>query len=130
MIILDTHIWIWWVHNDPLLPPEMAQAIKTHEATGLGVSAISCWEVAKLVENKRLTLPFAVKDWMKLALSYPGLRLLELSPEIAVASTQLPPPFHKDPADQIIVATARIYNIPLVTCDGKIRAYPYVQLVP
>ncbi len=130
MIILDTHIWIWWVHNDPLLPPEMARAIKAHETTGLGVSAISCWEVAKLVEYNRLTLPFPVKDWMKLALSYPGLRLLELSPEIAVASTQLPTPFQKDPADQIIVATARVYDVPLVTCDGKIRAYPHVQLAP
>lgn len=130
MIVLDTHIWIWWVHNDPHLPADVAQVVTTHEAAGLGISAISCWEIAKLVEYNRLTLPLPVTDWMTQALSYPGIILLELSPEIAIESTQLPPPFHKDPADQMIVATARIYNSPLVTCDHKIRAYPNVQLLP
>lgn len=67
---------------------------------------------------------------MAQALAYPGIRLLELTPEIAIESTQLPQPFHKDPADQIIVATARSHNIPLVTCDAKIRAYPHIQLLP
>ena len=60
----------------------------------------------------------------------PGVRLLELTPQIAVASTQLPGPFHKDPADQIIVATARVLDSPLVTLDHKIRGYAHVKLVP
>ncbi|MFN0119619.1 MAG: type II toxin-antitoxin system VapC family toxin [Blastocatellia bacterium] len=130
MIILDTHVWIWWVHNDLLLPPEMAQAVAAHESVGPGISAISCWEIAKLVEYNRLRLPLPISDWMTQALSYPGITLLELSPEIAIDSTQLPQPFHKDPADQLIVATARIHNAPLVTCDLKIRAYPHVLLLP
>ena len=66
---------------------------------------------------------------MKQALAYPGVRLLPLSPEIAVESTQLPGAFHKDPADQIIEATARIYNCPPLTSDTKIIAYPHVPLV-
>jgi len=130
VIVLDTHVWIWWVHNDPLLPHNAAQVVTAYESTGLGISSISCWEIAKLVEYNRLILPLSVNDWMKQALSYPGIRLLELTPEIAIESTQLPQPFHKDPADQMIVATARIHGVPLVTCDTKIRTYPHVQLLP
>ena len=91
---------------------------------------MSCWEAAKLVERGRLTLPLPVGEWMSQALSYPGMRLLDLSPQIAVGSTQLPGTFHRDPADQIIVATARIYNCSLVTLDQNIRAYPHVQVAP
>ncbi|MCI0336648.1 MAG: type II toxin-antitoxin system VapC family toxin, partial [Acidobacteria bacterium] len=84
----------------------------------------------KLVEYGRLTLPDPIDKWMEQALSYPGIQLLPLTSEIAIESTQLPQPFHKDPADQIIVATARIYDCPLITCDTKILAYPYVKLLP
>lgn len=66
---------------------------------------------------------------MREALLYPGIRVLELTPEIAVESTQLPAPFHRDPADQMIVATARILDIELVTLDGTIRSYPPVRLL-
>ena len=64
------------------------------------------------------------------ALAYPGVELIELSPRIAIESTQLPPPFHRDPADQILVATARHLSIPLITLDGQIRSYPHVKLAP
>lgn len=95
----------------------------------VGISAISCWEVAKLVERGRLTLPRPVDEWLSLALGYPGVRLVGLSPEIVVASTQLPGEFHKDPADQIIVATARVHDCPLVTSDEKIAAYEHVETI-
>lgn len=130
MIILDTHIWVWWVHNDPRLPTNYHNYIQAQEPYGLGISAISCWEVAKLVEYGRLRLPQPVMSWMDQALNYPGIRLLELTPHIAVASTELPAPFHRDPADQIIVATARIHNCPLVTLDQRILAYPHVRKCP
>lgn len=130
MIVLDTHIWVWWVHGDTQLPPAYLAYIQDNEAQGVGISAISCWEVAKLVEHNRLTLPLPVADWLSQSLVYPGIRLLELTPQIAVESTQLPGDFHRDPADQIIVATARSYNCPLVTLDRRIQNYPYVQLAP
>jgi PIN domain nuclease of toxin-antitoxin system len=130
MNILDTHIWVWWVHGSAQLPADYQAYIRAHEAQGLGVSAISCWEVAKLVELGRLVLPSPVGQWLRQALSYPGIQLLPLSPEIAVESTQLPGTFHRDPAHQIIVATARIYNCPLVTMDQNIRSYPHVQVAP
>lgn len=129
MILLDTHIWVWWVHGATQLTAKHVQHLKDNEVAGLGVSAISCWEVAKLVELSRLTLSCPVTQWMQQALSYPGIRLLELTPAIAIESTQLPPLFHKDPADQMIVATARVHHIPLLTADAKILQYPHVKLL-
>ncbi len=130
MIVLDTHIWIWWVQGDAQLPANYSTYIQEHELDGLGLSVISCWEVAKLVEYNKLQLPYPVSDWLSQALSYPGIRLLDFTPAIALESTQLPAPFHRDPADQIIVATARIYACPLVTLDAKIQVYPYVEIRP
>lgn len=130
MIVLDTHIWVWWVHGDAQLPENYRAYIQQEESQGLGISAISCWEVAKLVEYGRLKLPTPANEWLDQALAYPGIRLLELTPQIAVASTQLPGTFHRDPADQIIVATARVYDCPIVTLDEKILAYPHVQKQP
>ena len=127
MIILDTHIWVWWVHGNPKLTASHEKLIAENEETGLGISAISCWEVAKLVEKGRLVLPCPIADWLENALAYPGITLLPLTPEIAVESTTLPRSFHKDPADQIIVATARIHDCPLVTADQEILDYPHVQ---
>jgi PIN domain nuclease of toxin-antitoxin system len=130
MIVLDTHMWVWWVHDDQQLSKEYKEYIEQNEQSSIGISAISCWEVAKLVEYGRLTLPIAITDWFDQALAYPGVRLLGLTPPIAVESTQLPSPFHKDPADQIIVATARVYDVLLLTIDEKIRQYPHVRLAP
>lgn len=129
MILLDTHVWVWWVHGDTRLAPERQEYLREQERFGIGVSAISCWEVAKLVEYGRLALPLPTRSWIDQALAYPGVRLLELTPEIAVESTELPPPFHRDPADQLLVATARVHGIPLVTVDRKILDYPHVQVV-
>ncbi len=93
------------------------------------MSVISCWEVAKLVELKRLTFDIDVYDWISQALNYPGIQLIEFSPRIAVESTQLPGEFHRDPADQIIVATARIHDCPLLTMDKRILNYEHVKLI-
>jgi PIN domain nuclease of toxin-antitoxin system len=128
-MLIDTHVWVWWVHGDPQLKPRHIAALTAAQTTGIEVSILSCWEVAKLVENKRLALAVPVLDWLNAGLSYPGVRLLHLTPEIAAESTQLPGSFHKDPADQIIVATARVYGLPLMTLDAKILAYPHVPLI-
>jgi PIN domain nuclease of toxin-antitoxin system len=111
------------------LPTDYQAVIKAESPNGLGGCAISCWEVAKLVELGRLQLSIAVDRWLAWALQQP-IQLLPLTPEVAVGSTQLPGNFHRDPADQLIVATARHYDCPLVTLDRLIRAYPHVRLVP
>lgn len=128
MILLDTHIWLWWVHGDPRLPTHYRVYIDSQPE--IGVCAISCWEVAKLVERKRISVPGSIDQWLGQALSYPAIILLPLSPEVAAESSRLPGVFHRDPADQIIVATARVYDCPLLTVDRLISAYPHVRLGP
>jgi PIN domain nuclease of toxin-antitoxin system len=127
VIVLDTHVWVWWVNGDGRLTETQRAAIE--QAGDLGVSAISCWEVAKLVELGRLALDRPVLDWLWAALAYPGVGLLPLSPEVAVGSTTLPGTFHRDPADQIIVATARAHGCRVATSDRKILAYDHVETV-
>ena len=129
MIVLDTHVWIWWVHGDSHLSEAQEKAISASENDEIGVSIMSCWEVAKLVEYDRLSLPQSLRDWLTKALDYPGVTLLELTPDIVIDSTSLPGSFHRDPADQLIVATARAYNATLITSDGKILSYPHVETI-
>ena len=127
MIVLDTHIWVWWVNGTKDLRPQQRTWIDANLSSGLALSVISCWEVAKLVERGRLKLDRPVGDWINAALQAPGLMLQPLTPEIAVAACDLPPPFHSDPADQIIVATARLLDVPILSGDDKILAYPHVK---
>jgi PIN domain nuclease of toxin-antitoxin system len=103
--------------------------LQQQAGAGLGVSAISCWEIAKLDEHGKIKLSRPLDDWFAQALGPSAIQLLSLTPEIAVESTRLQKPFHKEPADQIIVATACVLNCPLATCDLAIRAYPHVQLL-
>jgi len=125
MILLDTHIWVRWINGD--LPPKQEKCVTTHQPDGLGISLISCWEVAKLVEYQRLELRYPVDEWLQHALAHKDIILLDLTIQTIVESTQLPQPFHRDPADQLIVATARIHNISLLTLDEKIISYPHVK---
>jgi PIN domain nuclease of toxin-antitoxin system len=123
VILLDTHAWVWWVHGDARLSEEQRKMLDAGTGEGIGVSIISCWEVAKL------KLPQDVAEWLGIALGYPGVRLLDLTPAIVVDSTRLPQPFHKDPADQMIIATARIHDCPVATADDKILNYAHVRTV-
>lgn len=96
MIVLDTHIWIWWVQNDARLTDRHQQWLLQYHPDGLGVSILSCWEVAKLAEKQRLVLPTSIDAWLNTALAYPGVQLLELTVPIVVKATQLEG-FHNDP---------------------------------
>ena len=128
MILLDTHIWIWWVSQPGKLLAKHREVLERGQDRVFGVSIISCWEVAKLVQYGRLKLDRAVGLWIEDGLAEPGMELLHLSPRIVVESTQLPEPFHRDPADQLLVATARVLECPLMTEDSKIASYPHVRL--
>ncbi len=130
MIILDTHIWLWWAGENSQLTEEYEKAIRSIQNEVIGISSISCWEIALLVANGNLALTEPVLRWLDTALSRPNTILLPLSPRIAVESNNLPGDFHKDPADRIIVSTARIYDCPLVTYDSKILKYDHVKLLP
>ena len=127
MIVLDTHIWVWWVHGDSRLTSSHSQLIDDNEDDEIGICSISLCEVAKLVELGRLVLPVALDQWFTDALAYPGVTPVDLTPGIAMESTQLPGRFHRDPADQIIVATSRILGCDLLTADQRIRDYAHVN---
>ena len=127
MILLDTHIWVWLADESERLTDQHRRIIEDHRADGLGVSVISCWEVAKLVEYNRLSLACAIEEWVEGALALPEMQLIELTPRIAISSTKLPGTFHRDPSDQIIVATARVYDLAVLTEDEKILKYEHVR---
>ena len=128
MIILDTHIWVWWVDENEKLTDNNLKIIEKYKSQGLGISIISCWEIAKLAEKNRLNFTCSVDEWLNSALNYPGIKLLDLTLPIIIQSTQLTE-FHADPADQIIVATAKIYDCPLLTQDSKIIKYPHIKII-
>jgi PIN domain nuclease of toxin-antitoxin system len=126
VIVLDTHIWVWWVQGDSRLTQKHQQWLQQYWEQGLGVSIFSCWEITKLVEKNRLELPESLNAWFEHALDYPGVQLIDLTVPILIEATKLVG-FHRDPGDQIIVATARVLGCPLLTADQKILEYSEVQ---
>lgn len=125
--LLDTHTWIWWNMRPRKLSKRVRSLISTPKKyEELLLSAISPWEFSKLLQKGRLGISLHPEDWIRLALEMPKLRLVPLSPVIAYRSTILPQPFHEDPADQIIVSTAREEDATILTLDKRIRSYPHV----
>jgi PIN domain nuclease of toxin-antitoxin system len=130
MIIIDTHVWLWLLHDPSQLSNAARAQIEVEEAqNGILVSAISVWEIAVKSSLGKLALPLPIEDWYALAKSHSGIVIEALNPEDAISSTQLPGDFHKDPADRIIVAMARRYDVPLITCDNNILRYPHVKTI-
>jgi len=123
-LVLDTHAWIWLVEGNPRLPMEVRSAIEQTAIEGwVYISAISPWEIGLLVAKKKLNLGSDVQAWVDRALGLHGLRLAPISPQIAVDSTRLPFDIHPDPADRILVATARHLGATLVTADRMLLQY-------
>jgi PIN domain nuclease of toxin-antitoxin system len=126
--LLDTHAWLWWVSADRRLSRRARAAIaRSQREEDLWVSLISIWELARKIEKKQLVLDRPLDQWLDAATTVTGLHLAELTRPILVESCRLPQPFPGDPADQIIVATARQENAVLVTRDGAMRNYSYVR---
>ena len=122
MIILDTHVWLWWINRDQTrLKPAWIARIDSAEPAG--VSAISCFEVAWLVAHHgRIELPSAEEDWFDKALEGSGIMLLPITPRIARIAVQLPE-HHRDPQDRLIIATALTHNATLISVDDKFPLY-------
>ena len=126
--ILDTHVWIWWnMHPKKLSQKTRALLSSPKRYEELLLSAISPWEFSKLLEKERIGISCNPEEWIAEALDMPKLRLVPLTPTIAYRSTSLPQPFHGDPADQIIVATAREENATILTKDKLIQNYKHVR---
>lgn len=130
MILLDTHIWIWWISNRERISPKALTAInKAVSANAIVISSISTWEIALLVEKGRLELSIDVRDWVRKTEGLPFVRFAAVDNTISLRSVSLPGVFHADPADRIIVATAMTMGIPLVSMDEKILNYPHVSTI-
>ena len=124
LLLLDTHIWLWLVQGNRALAPRIRESIREAAATGrLRVAAISIWEVALLASRGRITLERPSLVWVRDALARSGAVLEPLSPEIAIHACELPDRFHPDPADRMIVATARVIDASLMTRDRPILDY-------
>ncbi|MEZ0373218.1 MAG: type II toxin-antitoxin system VapC family toxin [Candidatus Sericytochromatia bacterium] len=131
--LLDTHAWIWLTLGIELGEEPVRILSEAATTGGLALAAISVWEAAMLVAKGRLEIASDVHSWLKQALAAPGLTLLPLEPEIAIQSAFLPGNFHGDPADRMIVATARHHRIPLATRDQKIRCWAaegFLEILP
>jgi PIN domain nuclease of toxin-antitoxin system len=130
VIVLDTHALVWWATNDSSLSKKAKSVIERERAGGeIVVSAISAWEIAMLVERETLAFSMDVENWLAIVQQIPGVRFAPVDVDISTKSVKLPGEFHKDPADRLIVATARKFGAPLVTKDLKIRAYDHVKTI-
>ena len=125
--LLDTNVWIWMVENHQRLPHKIISTLLEPDNYPLHISAISAWEVAKKVEIGKLTLSIPIREWLLQATRKPFVEIIPLSVDIALESTMLPGKFQKDPADQIIVASARHCNMTLLTTDQLILSYQHVK---
>jgi PIN domain nuclease of toxin-antitoxin system len=131
MLVIDTHVLLWWVSDDKSLSINAASAIKNTLDSGSKViiSCISAWEISMLIEKERLVLTMDIESWFDQIAQIEGIRFVPIDNEIAIKSTMLPGEFHKDPADRMIVATARKLAIPLITADEKIINYEHVKTI-
>lgn len=128
MIVLDTHVWVWWVNDSPELSAAARGRIEAALAEdGVRISSISAWEVALLVSRNRLRLALDVTEWIARTETLAPVRFVPVNNAVALRSVLLPPPFHADPADRIIVATALELGATLITRDRRIRDYAHVN---
>ncbi len=122
--LLDTHAWIWFITGNSELSKiaqkTINQATQEHQ---LYLAAISLWELAMLENRKRITLGMPRLEWINQSLKLANIDILPINPAIAVESCQLPDGFHEDPADRLIVATARVHDLTLITRDSRILDY-------
>ena len=130
MIVLDTHVLLWWVSNPEQLSKKARSSIESSiSKDSIFISSISTWEIAMLVDRKRLALTMDVKDWITRCEAIPYIKFVPVTNGIAIKAVQLTGDIHNDPADRIIIATALSMGVALVTMDQKLRNYQYVKTV-
>lgn len=130
MIVLDTHVWVWWLSDfQPLSPTVKRLLNEAKSKNAIYISSISVWEVAQLTIRGRLELTMDYRDWITQAEHLPFLNFVPIDNKIALKSVQLPSPLHQDPADRLIIATAMMLGAPLITKDKQISKYPHVTTI-
>jgi PIN domain nuclease of toxin-antitoxin system len=119
MILLDTHIWVRWLISDDL-DAKVVDLIENVDE--VAVSAISCWEVIYLEKKGRLKLPVPSQEWLDAGLQQSQISCLPMDRQVAALSANLPD-HHRDPADRIIIATAIIHKLKLISLDAQFKKY-------
>ena len=128
MIILDTQALVWWSTKPENLSRQAFARIESETQKGkIFISSISIFEVYLLIKKKKIAFSVDIDDWLETIEKSSDFEFVPVNNKIAAKSVNIPEPFHKDPADRIIVATARELGATLVTSDQKIRKYPHVQ---
>lgn len=121
-VVLDTHVWVWWLLPDsPLADREREALDGIATDKGICLPAICQWEAQMLHRKQRIELPVPFPTWLRRATATDVLTVLPLNADAVVAVDELPATFHGDPADRLIVATARVHGLPLATHDEAIR---------
>jgi PIN domain nuclease of toxin-antitoxin system len=131
VVVLDTHILVWWCNGDDKLSVKARERINTalESEEEILVSSITAWELSMLVSKNRLALTMDVDTWLQTVSEIDNVRFVPVDNKVAVESTRLPDEFHKDPADRMIVALARTLSASLITADDKILNYPHVKTI-
>jgi PIN domain nuclease of toxin-antitoxin system len=131
LLLLDTHCWLRaQLGLIQKLSRAALEAIRSAESDGnLRVSVISIWELAMLEQRGRVALPMNVRTWVDQALSKPGIAVAQLTPEIMIESVHLPGEMHGDPADRMLVATARVQGATLLSKDEQLIRYSRLRHV-
>lgn len=125
--LLDTHVWIWAMDKPDELPPKVRAEVFRAANMPFGLSVMSVWEASKKESIGKLRLSAPIGQWFAMAIREPYVQLQPLTIDIAHESNHLPGEFHRDPADQIIVATARQHGLTLITTDERILSYQHVR---
>ena len=127
LIVLDTHVWIWWVDHAGRLSATAKRAID--HASRIGISAISLWEVGSLTERGRIRTSRSTLEWLEAGLSLPRVELLPLTPAIAATAARIGGAISGDPADRLIAATSLEMKAPLVTKDQRLHGLPQLEVI-
>ena len=129
-VAFDTHVLLYWVSDPDRLTAAQQHAVRSISPENPAVVAdISVWEIAMLVAAGRVQLSLPLRDWLTRAVAPPLVRLAEITPNIAAVVTELSDWQNRDPADRLIVATARVYGAGLLTNDESIRDAGLVDVV-
>jgi PIN domain nuclease of toxin-antitoxin system len=125
VLLLDTHIWLWWIDQDNRLPNDINELVATFNGR-VAVSSASVYEVSFLAARQRIFLNRDVNDWLDRATQGIGIDVMPITDIIARQAAQLPL-HHGDPLDRIIIATTLSYNAHLASIDTKFPAYEVLQ---
>ena len=127
-LLLDTHVWVW-SQDDPSRLGLKTRKILMNIENSIAVSVVSTLEIARLAALGRLRFSMEVTQWVNKSLRLLQASTVSITHEIAIEAYRFPEPFHKDPADRLLVSTARVGGFQIITADERILIYPHVSSI-